>query len=140
MKTRVIIIMKSHPAASYFSKHTHLAKNLQNTANFYIRNLMTGLKKDPADRTDKENEVIQTVIDAIEKYNAHQDEREQTKAITLKRMSIPTADHWMLSYTQLIAVFQWSNNQHYYALPAQATSIKVCLPELEKLFCSIAVL
>ena len=33
--------------ASYFECQTHLAKNLRNSANFIIRNLRTGLKKDP---------------------------------------------------------------------------------------------
>ena len=47
--------------ASYFECQTHLAKNLRNAANFIIRNLRTGLKKDPVDRTSNENEVIETV-------------------------------------------------------------------------------
>ena len=37
--------------ASYFECQTHLAKNLRNSANFIIRNLRTGLKKDPDKRT-----------------------------------------------------------------------------------------
>ena len=40
--------------ASYFECQTHLAKNLRNAANFIIRNLRTGLKKDPVDRTSNE--------------------------------------------------------------------------------------
>ena len=44
--------------ASYFECQTHLAKNLRNSANFIIRNLRTGLKKDPDKRTANENEVI----------------------------------------------------------------------------------
>ena len=37
--------------ASYFECQTHLAKKLRNSANFIIRNLRTGLKKDPDKRT-----------------------------------------------------------------------------------------
>ena len=37
--------------ASYFECQTHLAKKLRNSANFILRNLRTGLKKDPVDRT-----------------------------------------------------------------------------------------
>ena len=33
--------------ASYFECQTHLAKKLRNSANFILRNLRTGLKKDP---------------------------------------------------------------------------------------------
>ena len=47
--------------ASYFECQTHLAKNLRNSANFIVRNLRTGLKKDPVDRTSNENEVLETV-------------------------------------------------------------------------------
>ena len=55
--------------ASYFECQTHLAKNLRNSANFIIRNLRTGLKKDPIDRTSNENEVIETVRIGIEMAN-----------------------------------------------------------------------
>ena len=46
--------------ASYFECQTHLAKNLRNSANFIIRNLRTGLKKDPDKRTANENSVQET--------------------------------------------------------------------------------
>ena len=55
--------------ASYFECQTHLAKNLRNSANFIVRNLRTGLKKDPVDRTSNENEVIETVRIGIEMAN-----------------------------------------------------------------------
>ena len=48
--------------ASYFECQTHLAKNLRNSANFIIRNLRTGLKKDPVDRTSNENEVYVSAL------------------------------------------------------------------------------
>ena len=56
--------------ASYFECQTHLAKKLRNSANFIIRNLRTGLKKDPDKRTANENEVIETVRIGIEMANA----------------------------------------------------------------------
>lgn len=55
--------------ASYFECQTHLAKKLRNSANFIIRNLRTGLKKDPDKRTANENEVIETVRIGIEMAN-----------------------------------------------------------------------
>ena len=48
--------------ASYFECQTHLAKNLRNSANFILRNLRTGLKKDPDKRTANENEVIMVLV------------------------------------------------------------------------------
>lgn len=61
MKTRRGVIRRSGKTKAlhaYCSCQSHLAKNLQNTANFYIRNFRSGLKKELADRTDNENEVI----------------------------------------------------------------------------------
>ena len=55
--------------ASYFECQTHLAKKLRNSANFILRNLRTGLKKDPVDRTSNENEVLETVRIGIEMAN-----------------------------------------------------------------------
>ena len=49
--------------ASYFECQTHLAKNLRNSANFIIRNLRTGLKKDP----DKRNYIEESKQTAAKK-------------------------------------------------------------------------
>ena len=57
--------------ASYFVCQTHLAKNLRNAANFIIRNLRTGLKKDPDTRT------------ANEKNSSDSEEKEKKRSITL---------------------------------------------------------
>ena len=72
MKTRIIFVRNSGRTKAlfaYFTAQCHLAKNLQNTANFYIRNLRTGLKKEPSERTDNENEVIRIMIQSIDQYN-----------------------------------------------------------------------
>ena len=146
MKTRRVVIRKSGKMKAlhaYCSCQSHLAKNLQNTANFYIRNLRSGLKKELVDRTDSENEVIRITMAAIARYNGHKQERFASAvrrarklaargnsmaaaALVRKyllnldtRMKDPDADYWMLSYEQLNAVMQWSKNRDYYALPAQ---------------------
>ena len=49
--------------ASYLECQTHLAKNLRNAANFIIRNLRTGLKKDP----DKRNYIEESKQTAAKK-------------------------------------------------------------------------
>ena len=49
--------------ASYFECQTHLAKKLRNSANFIIRNLRTGLKKDP----DKRNYIEESKQTAAKK-------------------------------------------------------------------------
>lgn len=146
MKTRRVVIRKSGKMKAlhaYCSYQSHLAKNLQNTANFYIRNLCSGLKKELADRPANENEVIRITMDSIARYNEHKQEQfasavrrarklaargNSMAAAALVRkyllnldihMDYPDADHWLLSYEQLNAVMQWSENRDYYALPAQ---------------------
>ena len=42
----------------YFKTNTADSKCMYNTANFYIRNTMTGLKKSPEERTPLETEVL----------------------------------------------------------------------------------
>ena len=146
MKTRRVVIHRSGKTKAlhaYCSCQSHLAKNLQNTANFYIRNLRSGLKKDPTDRTANENEVVRITMESIDRYNGHKQEQfasavrrarklaargnSMAAAALVRRyllnldtcMNYPDADHWMLSYEQLNAVMQWSKNRDYYALPSQ---------------------
>ena len=76
--------------ASYFECQTHLAKNLRNSANFILRNLRTGLKKDPVDRTSNENEVIETVRIGIEMANEKL--QKDVDRLTKQLQSLPASD------------------------------------------------
>ena len=76
--------------ASYFECQTHLAKNLRNSANFIIRNLRTGLKKDPDKRTANENEVIETVRIGIEMANEKL--QKDVDRLTKQLQSLPASD------------------------------------------------
>ena len=127
--------------ASYFECQTHLAKNLRNAANFIIRNLRTGLKKAPDTRNANENEVLETVRIGIEMANEKllKDVDRLTKQLhklpaddpartkIQKRIenkqknhpSMPTSDHWMLTYETLDAVMKNTKNPDYYAMPSQ---------------------
>lgn len=53
----------------YFKTNTADSKCMYNTANFYIRNTMTGLKKSPEERTPLETEVLHYVFTGIQKAN-----------------------------------------------------------------------
>ena len=147
MKTRMIRIKKSGRTArfwAYFVRQCHLTKNLQNTANFYIRNLRTGLFKEPAKRSANESEVIRITEESVRKYNQnkHLTFRKKTlslrnslakgkvspmaaasqvigKLLKLKDMSCPDKEHWMPSYEQLNAILYWSGNRDYFAMPSQ---------------------
>ena len=53
----------------YFQANTADSKRMYNTANFYIRNTMTGLKKSPEKRTHSEIEVLHYVFTSIQQHN-----------------------------------------------------------------------
>lgn len=53
MKTRIINLpCRNSAAALYFSATCRNVKNLRNTANFYIRNTMSGIRKSPEERKE----------------------------------------------------------------------------------------
>ena len=128
--------------ASYFECQTHLAKKLRNSANFILRNLRTGLKKDPVDRTSNENEVIETVrigiemaneklqkdVDRLTKQQQSLPASDPARTKIQKRIEnkqknhpvMPTSDHWMLTYETLDTVMKNTKNPDYYAMPSQA--------------------
>ena len=76
--------------ASYFECQTQLAKKLRNSANFILRNLRTGLKKNPVDRTSNENEVIETVRIGIEMANEKL--QKDVDRLTKQLQSLPASD------------------------------------------------
>ena len=64
-----IDIHKGDPLYTYIDRASLCANNMYNAANFYIRNLMTGLKKDIRERTENESSVIDTVNGSISGVN-----------------------------------------------------------------------
>lgn len=143
MHTRSIFISPRDRALSaYFDGQTRKAKCLRNAANFIIRNLRTGLSKDPGARTENETSVIRTVREGIEKYNAHLHDRTRKNVVKAGRMGCPALrreaivheayekdkaefrcpdkGRWMLSYEELDAVMKHTRNPDYYAMPSQA--------------------
>ena len=65
-----IDVRKGHPMFEYCDSITAWSKNMYNVANYHIRNVMTGLKKSPEERTANEEEVLKTVFDALKAVNA----------------------------------------------------------------------
>ena len=55
------VTRKESQLYAYCEQVTRNSKNLYNVGNFYIRQLMTGLKKDPAERQKNETEIIDIV-------------------------------------------------------------------------------
>ena len=69
-----IDIRKDHALFTYADRAAACANNVYNVTNFYIRNLMTGLKKEGSLRTINEAGVIRDVAEGIALANAHNEE------------------------------------------------------------------
>ena len=123
-----------------------LAKNLYNTGNYYIRQLMSGLKKDTDKRFKNEQEVIDTVennIDTINQLRKDYLKKRLENETDIKKIrdldyklkhfenwTAPTADKWYINYNLLEAVFKVTENEDYNALPGQVN--QQILRELNK--------
>ena len=123
----------------YFQANTADAKCMYNTANFYIRNTMTGLRKSPEERTHSEIEALHYVFTGIQKantelWNVHlrqiqklhvnngiSNMKRATEAYFLSREAFhyPTTEKWFLSYTTLDAIFKFTSNPVYKRMNSQ---------------------
>ena len=124
----------------YFKTNTADAKCMYNTANFYIRNTMTGLKKSPEERTHLEVEVLHYVFTGIQKANETIGQKRMKKQFEHLKLAqvggmncaviayslasqepfqYPTAKKWFLSYNMLDAIFKFTNNPVYKRMNSQ---------------------
>ena len=128
-----IDIAGKHPLYAYADTYTRYANNMYNVTNYYIRNLMTGLKKETP--TPNEASVIRVVQDSIPKINAALLRKHETKAANIRAdmsltdkeraaklkkakcavFEMPTAAKWFAGYNLLDAVFKYNNDPDYRA-------------------------
>lgn len=138
MKTRTINFKnKSSVFWKYFTENTTDTRCMRNTANFYIRNTMTGIRKSPEERTALETEVLHDVFTGIQKANREAEERFLSKlerlvksggmksAVRRSRLvqtvfSYPTKDKWFLNYETLDAIFKETNHPVYRRMNSQS--------------------
>ena len=148
-RTRILKQNKNQScqADGYFHAVTLASRIMRNTANFYIRNTMTGIKKSPEERTLNETEVLHYVFTGIQKANLGAMDRYRkileeathvsghTRLLILKKafdvviFSYPTRQKWFLSYEKLNAIFCHTDNPHYrnmYSSLAQNAIKKAC--------------
>ena len=131
--TEVIDISREHALFAYADAYTRYANNMYNTANYYIRNLMTGLKKDIP--TPNEASVIGIIRDTVPKINASLRQKYGTKTANIRAdgsltdterteklkkvrcvtFGMPTSDEWFAGYNLLDAVFKYTDNPDYRA-------------------------
>ena len=143
-----IDIHKGDPLFSYADRVSLCANNMYNAANFYIRNLMTGLRKDIRERTENENSVIDTVSGSVSGINVRLREKYDRKVIKILKSEgltdeeradriqkvkhlqfcAPTAEKWFASYELLDAVFKFTDHPDYRAFHAHVVqnAIKAC--------------
>ena len=112
-----IDIHKADGMYLYIDRACLCANNMYNVANFHIRNLMTGLKKDVSLRTENEKSVIRTFAGSIPGINfslrvkhfvkifrvfldrslSASARRTKLSRVRYLQFSIPTAEKWFAS-------------------------------------------
>ena len=128
-----IDIHKADGMYLYIDRACLCANNMYNVANFHIRNLMTGLKKDVSLRTENEKSVIRTFAGSIPGVNfslrvkhfvkifrvfldrslSASARRTKLSRVRYLQFSMPTAEKWFASYELLDAVFRHTENTDY---------------------------
>lgn len=118
----------------YFKTNTADSKCMYNTANFYIRNTMTGIKKSPEERTHSEIEVLHYVFTGIQSHNNKYMSKiviynlkeiggmiaaVKMHDILNKLIAFPTKQEWFLSYYALDAIFKINKNPVYTRMNSQ---------------------
>ena len=134
MRTWRIRTNKHHTALSaYFSGHTTDSRCMRNTANYYIRNTMTGIQKTADERTEAEQKVLDAVFYGIKTANENAVKRILKSARRKKGMyataelysflkkpeiAYPTKEKWFLNYETLDAIFKMIEEPVYQRMSA----------------------
>ncbi len=143
-KSLDIEIHQNNKLYHYFRDMCIKSKNLYNVGNFYIRNTMTALSKEPTARNDNEKEVLSIIMKNLKEFNStrmksiekelfkilvtEKDESKRKEAINKKKEefkkyyrqeNMPTKEKWFLDYNLLEGILKFSHNKDYEALPAQ---------------------
>ena len=107
LHTIQIEVAAGHPLYSYFDTVLHLGNNLYNVSLFHIRQVMTGLQKEPEMRQPNEREVLENIRNALPRMKA--------------QFQMPTKEKWFLNYYFLNEFFLKTKNPDYQAkaLPKQ---------------------
>ena len=122
-RVRRFEIHKDHHLFAWCDDLTQKANNLYNAVRFRQRQTMTGLSKEPGERTANEHEVL-TEIEAF--------------FLSDPRYEMPTREKWNLSYSLLNGEMKYNGNPDYFAegLPRQSAQavIRGCCDEMLSYF------
>lgn len=111
-------VNEKHKLYPYFEDCTQKAKNLYNVTNFYIRQVMTGIQKEPSKRQENEANVLDNIEHSLPLMNTIR-AKNKAKNKFKNLFTVPTEKKWFLSYNFLDCLLKVNNNTDYYALPAQ---------------------
>ena len=119
-------INENHEMYDYCRLVCSRFKNMYNVANYYIRNVMTGIKKPLKELTSNEKEVLNTVRHYLELNNASMNSKSKKPK---KQLKLPTEQRWFLGYEQLNAIFSLSDNVDYRSLQSHMAqkAIRKCV-------------
>jgi len=131
-RVQQIKIKKGHRMYNYFDDMSFKAKNLYNVSNFYIRQCLTGAKKDQDKLTVNEKEAIELINNSIPILNqskvdnyhkrldreAKKPETERRKVKEPSQYELIAEDNSFLGYDLLEGVLRLNNQVDYMALPA----------------------
>ena len=119
---------EKHKLYPYFEDCTKKAKNLYNVTNFHIRQVMTGIQKEPSKRQENEANVLDNIEHSLPLMSAVR-AKNKAKNKVKNLFTMPTTEKWFLSYNFLDCLLKVTNNTDYYALPAQVNQqvMKRCI-------------
>lgn len=126
-------IKENHEMYEYCKTVCSGFKNMYNVTNFYIRNVMSGIKKDEDAITLNEKGVLDNVFKMIEKNNKSVNKKSKKQK---KQFRFPTKDEWFLGYQELNAIFSLSDNVDYRNLHTHLAqkAIKKCVEAWKSFF------
>ena len=119
-------IKEGHDMYAYCRQVCRSFKNMYNVTNFYIRQLLTGFKKDDPARTPNERDAVRDVTQMLEQRNR---EPNRKTGKPKKQLPVPSAENPYLGYEQLNGFFVMQKNPDYYAMQANISqcAIKKCV-------------
>lgn len=157
-ETISIQIGNNNPLFSYMEDITSKYKNMYNVANFYIRQVMFGVKINSENRTKEQKEIfsiIEKQLNILNKVKINTLNKTLTKINNDKTLSkeekkklfqqaakkalpykIPSKENWFLNYNELEGILRHSENIDYKVLPAQVAqqAIKDCIHDWDAYF------
>ncbi len=142
-----IRIKKSHALFQFCDNACFASKNLYNVGNFHIRQVFSGLQKEPEFRHQNEIEVLEKIEVQIEQVNAIKSntfEKQKAKhALKAElfgkeestRFNPPDKEKPFLGYNMLDGILKLTCQPDYVAMPGtgEPADVKAFVSELEKL-------